>query len=92
MHTYIYLVVVSSYIQTFWVSLTASVINFLLAHSFYIDANKNIISCLNTVKMLFVIRLLISSKKLKHLSFLIHFGKLTEDKWWLGVGLRRCDR
>ena len=29
---------------------------------------------------------------MKHSSFHIHFGKPTEDKWWLGIWLGRCDR
>ena len=64
-------------------SLAACVFNFHLKHSFYIDINKNMISYFNTVKMLFVILLLISckKKKMKHSSFLIHFGKPIEDTW-----------
>ena len=76
----------------FRVSLAACVINFHLEHSFYIDINKNIISYFNFLKMLFVILLPTSCKKMKHPSFLMHFGKRVEDKWWLGVGLDRCDR
>ena len=29
---------------------------------------------------------------MKHPSFLIHFAKRIEDKWWLEEGLGRCDR
>ena len=29
---------------------------------------------------------------MKHLSFFLHFGKRTEDNWWLGVGLDSCDQ
>ena len=47
----------------FRVLLAACVINFHLEHSFYINTNKNIISCFNTPKMLFVILLPISYKK-----------------------------
>ena len=61
-------------------------------YSFYIDIIKNIILYFNTVKMLFVIFLPISFKKMKHLSFLIHFDKRIENKRWLWVGLGRCDR
>ena len=72
------------------VSQAARVINFHLKHLFYIDINKNMISCFNTLKMLFLILLL---KKVTHPSFLIHCGKRIEDKWWLGWGgLGRCDR
>ena len=31
-------------------------------------------------------------KRMKHPSFIMHFGKPIEDEWWLGVGLGRCDR
>ena len=74
------------------VLLAACVINIYLENSFYIDINKNIISYFNTRKLLFVILLPISCKKMKHPLFLIHFGKRLEDKLWLGVGLGRCDR
>ena len=29
---------------------------------------------------------------MNHPSFLIHFGKRIEDKWYLGVELGKCDR
>ena len=77
----------------FRVSLVAYAINPHLEHSFHIDINKNIISYFNTMKMLFIIFLPNSCKKMKHLSFLMHFGKQIDDKRWLWVGLvGRCDR
>ena len=63
----------------FRVSIATCVINFYLKHSFYIDISKNISKN-------------ISCKKMRHLSFLIHFGKRIEDKWWMGVELGSCDR
>ena len=76
----------------FRVSLAVCVINIYLEHSFYIDINKNIISCFNTVKMFFVILLPISCKKMKRPYFSYKFLKRIENKQWLGVGLIRCDR
>ena len=67
----------------FRVSVAACVTNFYLEHLFYIDNSKNII---------FDILLPISCKKMKHPSFLIHFGKRIDDKWWVGVRLGRPDR
>ena len=81
-----------SSVQHFRVLLAVGVINIYLENLFYIDINKNIISYFNTRKLLFVILLPISCKKMKHPLFLIHFGKRLEDKLWLGVGLGRCDR
>ena len=92
LHPYIYLGVTSVVFKHFRVSLAACVINFHLEHSFSIEINKNIISYFNTVKMLFVILLPIPCKKVKHPSFLTHFGRQIKDKWWLGEGLGRCDR
>ena len=59
---------------------------------FYIDVKKNIISYFTTVKMLFVIFFPVCCKKMKHPSFIIHFSKRLEDKWWLGVGMGWRDR
>ena len=79
--------------KDFRISTAPCVINYHLEHSFYIDINTNTISYFNTVKMLFVILLSQSLvKKMKYHSFLVHFGKRTDVKWWLGVGLGRCDR
>ena len=77
--------------EHFSVSLAACVINFHLEHSFYIDINKNFISYFKTLKMLFLILLPISYRKVKYPSFLIHFGN-AQRIWWLGRGLGRCDR
>ena len=74
----------------FSVLLAACVISVCLENLFYIDINKNVISYFNTRKLLFVILLPISCKKMKHPIF--HFWKRLEDKLWLGVGLGRCDR
>ena len=53
--------------------------NAFITESFYIDISKNIISYFSTLEMLFVILLPISSKKMKHPSFLIRFGKQIKD-------------
>ena len=69
-----------------WYNLTS----FHLEHSFYIDILN--IDMFNTLKMLFVILLSISCKEMKQPSFLIHFSKRIDDKWWLGVRLGGRDR
>ena len=58
-----YLVIVQLYSSILGFHLAASVTNFHLEHSFYIDINKHIISYFKTLKMLFVILSLISCKK-----------------------------
>ena len=81
-----------SSVQHFRVLLAVGVINIYLENLFYIDINKNIISYFNTRKLLFVILLPISCKKMKHPLFLKRFWKRLEDKLWVGVELVRCDR
>ena len=73
-------------------TLTTCLINFHLEYLFYIDMNMNIISYFNTLKMFLLFFSLSLVKKMKHPSFLIHFGKRIQDKCWLGVELGRCDR
>ena len=72
--------------------LAVCVINIYLGNLFYTDIDKNIISYFNTRKLLFVILVPISCKKMKHPLFLIHFRKRLEEKLWLGLGLGWCDR
>ena len=57
--------------------------------SFYFDINKNIISYFNTENAFCYSFSNLFLKKLKHLSFFLHFGKRIGVKGWLGVGLGR---
>ena len=82
----------SAAFKYFRVLLAACVINIYLENLFYIDINKNIIPYFNTQKLLFLILLPISCKKMKQPLFLIYFGTRLDDKLWLGVGLGRGDR
>ena len=79
--------IISDYCQVvfkhFRISLSNLCNNFHLEHSFYIDVDKHIISYFNTLKILFVVLLPISCKKMKLPSFCIRLGKRRGDKWWL---------
>ena len=97
LHAYIYSKVILFKLypvvfKHFWLSLAACVINFHLEHSFYIDTNKNIIPISTLWKWFFLFFTQCLVKKMKHPSFLIHFGRRIHDKWWLWAGLCRCDR
>ena len=82
----------SAVFNNFRVLLVACVIYISLENSFYIDVNKNVVSHFNNHRLLFLILLSMSCKKMKHNVFLIHFGKRLEGKLWLGVWLGSCDK
>ena len=66
----------------FRVSLAAYVIIFHLIWNIrFIFMLIRISFSISTLKIIFLILLPIFCKKMKHASFLVHFGKRIEDKW-----------